>query len=123
MRSLEPRRSVINRIPDGTMRDNTYALSSPRDVVSLFLSLEDAENLGMVWTASISQVAEDHNQTAVKNLRGHQIRYYESLKRIARCYRALAFIGCKPRGLHSKPIAPPTCLRASYPVPATSSPS
>ena len=54
--------AVINRNTDGAMMDNAYALSGPREVAMLMLSVEDGGNLATVWTASISQMVENQNQ-------------------------------------------------------------
>jgi hypothetical protein len=64
-----PTSSVINRSPDPAVMDNAYALSGPREVASLVLSLEDGDNLASVWSASISQVVENQNQPDLDKVR------------------------------------------------------
>ena len=64
-----PTSSVINRSPDPAVMDNAYALSGPREVVSLMLSFEDGDNLASVWSASISQVVENQNQPDLDKVR------------------------------------------------------
>ena len=65
---LGPSGAVINRTRDGAVMDNAYALSGPREVASLALSFEDADNLASVWSASISRVVENQNQPNFKEV-------------------------------------------------------
>ncbi len=61
--------ALINRNTDGAMMDNVYALSGPREVAILMLSVEDGGNLAAVWSAKISQMVENQNQSNLDKVR------------------------------------------------------
>jgi len=81
--SLGASSSIVNRNPDGAVMDNAYALSGPREVASVMLTFEDGANLATVWTAQISQIAENQNQADLDKVQ----RRLES--GVARALRAL----------------------------------
>lgn len=53
---------IVNRAPDQATIDNAYALSGVRELNSILLNFEEAQNQSLVWSVSMSRIVENLNR-------------------------------------------------------------